>query len=380
MPDEIDLREQTEQTDRCRVFEALDNTDEGGTRTVRATGDVEHLLYRYQIIREHALDWTSEQDGPDGWEFAVTKGASVAEGMDIEFDVRDLPPQQRHSVLLATFDNLAPGQRFVLVNDHDPKPLSYELRSTRGDVFEWEYRSRDAGQWEVAITKTDSTETTDGEALTTFDVREIPKQERHPAIHHRYGMIPAGETVAIVAPHEPEPLHREFQQRYGDGFTWEVTDHEPGECRVHIRKLAASDAGSETVTSADDTESVSCHHHGAETPDHDDAGTDDHGDDPTGQHDADETKALSVTDELDVRDLPPAQRHEQIFDAYAGLQDGQGFVLVNDHDPKPLYHQFDAEEGPEFYWEYQQREPGEFRVLIGKHETAVASPDTEPPL
>jgi len=39
---------------------------------------------------------------------------------------------------------------------------------------------------------------------------------------------------------------------------------------------------------------------------------------------------------------------------------------VNDHDPKPLYHQFDAEAGPEFYWEYRKRDPGEFRVLIGK--------------
>nr|WP_233562781.1 DUF2249 domain-containing protein [Haloarcula sp. Atlit-120R] len=48
-------------------------------------------------------------------------------------------------------------------------------------------------------------------------------------------------------------------------------------------------------------------------------------------------------------------------------------MLVNDHDPKPLYHQFDAEAGSEFRWEYRQKEPGEFRVLIGKSEAGDSS-------
>ena len=44
-------------------------------------------------------------------------------------------------------------------------------------------------------------------------------------------------------------------------------------------------------------------------------------------------------------------------------------MLVNDHDPKPLYHQFEAEAGPAFYWEDKKEAPGEFRVLIGKTES-----------
>jgi hemerythrin-like domain-containing protein len=39
---------------------------------------------------------------------------------------------------------------------------------------------------------------------------------------------------------------------------------------------------------------------------------------------------------LDVRQLAPAQRHESIFETYQALASGAGFVLVNDHDPKPL--------------------------------------------
>jgi uncharacterized protein (DUF2249 family) len=46
---------------------------------------------------------------------------------------------------------------------------------------------------------------------------------------------------------------------------------------------------------------------------------------------------------LDVRDLPPAQRHERIHDAFAALDAGETLVVVNDHDPAPLYYEFAAE-------------------------------------
>lgn len=43
---------------------------------------------------------------------------------------------------------------------------------------------------------------------------------------------------------------------------------------------------------------------------------------------------------LDVHTLPPARRHSLIFQTYESLQPGKSFLLVNDHDPKPLYYQF----------------------------------------
>jgi uncharacterized protein (DUF2249 family) len=38
--------------------------------------------------------------------------------------------------------------------------------------------------------------------------------------------------------------------------------------------------------------------------------------------------------ELDVRVIPPRERHPRIFALFDRLEPGQGFVLVNDHDPK----------------------------------------------
>jgi len=46
---------------------------------------------------------------------------------------------------------------------------------------------------------------------------------------------------------------------------------------------------------------------------------------------------------LDLRDVPPPQRHPKVFDAFDDLESGEALSLVNDHDPKPLYHQLVAE-------------------------------------
>ncbi len=46
---------------------------------------------------------------------------------------------------------------------------------------------------------------------------------------------------------------------------------------------------------------------------------------------------------LDVRDVPPPQRHPKIHDAFAGLESGGTLLVVNDHEPKPLYYEFVAE-------------------------------------
>lgn len=70
--------------------------------------------------------------------------------------------------------------------------------------------------------------------------------------------------------------------------------------------------------------------------------------------------------DLDVRSEPPARRHQLIFDNYHALEAGTGFVLVNDHDPKPLYYQFAAEHPDQFTWEYLESGPETWRVRIGR--------------
>lgn len=76
--------------------------------------------------------------------------------------------------------------------------------------------------------------------------------------------------------------------------------------------------------------------------------------------------------ELDVRSEPPARRHQLIFETYEALAAGEGFVLVNDHDPKPLEYQFAAEHPDRYTWDYLEQGPAVWRVRIGRPPEAAA--------
>lgn len=67
---------------------------------------------------------------------------------------------------------------------------------------------------------------------------------------------------------------------------------------------------------------------------------------------------------LDVRTLPPRERHTRIFAHLRAMPRGAVLHLVNDHDPKPLWYQLQAEQPGAFTWEYEQQGPECWRVRI----------------
>lgn len=69
---------------------------------------------------------------------------------------------------------------------------------------------------------------------------------------------------------------------------------------------------------------------------------------------------------LDIRQLPPIQRHPLIIQRFEALAPGESFILVNDHDPKPLFYQFQAERTGEFTWEYLEEGPAVWQVRLGR--------------
>jgi uncharacterized protein (DUF2249 family) len=73
---------------------------------------------------------------------------------------------------------------------------------------------------------------------------------------------------------------------------------------------------------------------------------------------------------IDVRTIPPGQRHPTIFGTWARLAPGEAILLVNDHDPVPLYHPVASERTGTFRWEYLERGPKVFRVRIAKGDFA----------
>lgn len=73
-------------------------------------------------------------------------------------DVREIPPRNRHPLIFQTFDALAEGEAFELVNDHDPKPLYYQFSHERPNLFVWEYLEQGPTTWRVAIQRKTSAE------------------------------------------------------------------------------------------------------------------------------------------------------------------------------------------------------------------------------
>jgi uncharacterized protein (DUF2249 family) len=69
----------------------------------------------------------------------------------IELDVRLIPPREKHPSIFRTFDGLAPAEAMVIVNDHDPRPLRYQLLAERPDTFEWTYLEEGPEVWRVRI-------------------------------------------------------------------------------------------------------------------------------------------------------------------------------------------------------------------------------------
>jgi len=75
---------------------------------------------------------------------------------------------------------------------------------------------------------------------------------------------------------------------------------------------------------------------------------------------------------IDVQTIPPHERHPLILQTARDLEPGNGFLLVNDHDPRPLHRQIQALFGNAVTWSYLERGPERWWVRIAKPETVLA--------
>jgi uncharacterized protein (DUF2249 family) len=68
-------------------------------------------------------------------------------------DVRDLVPRERHERIFSELASLEPGRQVRLINDHDPKPLHYQLLAEHPAEFDWDEEEMGPERWVVAITR-----------------------------------------------------------------------------------------------------------------------------------------------------------------------------------------------------------------------------------
>lgn len=108
------------------------------------------------MIHLHPSIW--DLDGRPALEAVGLLSAGGASYMPAEnpvntVDVRETPVWERHPRIFETFDNLNPGEAMLLINDHDPKPLYYQMSAERPGTFEWKYKEEGPRVWSVEITR-----------------------------------------------------------------------------------------------------------------------------------------------------------------------------------------------------------------------------------
>ncbi len=164
---------------------------------------------------------------------------------------------------------------------------------------------------------------TAGGDVIVLDVRGLEPPEPMVRTLAALESLPDAATLVQINVRVPRFLLPLLDER---GFAYEIREQEPDLVRVFIRRAEAARS------------------------------------EPEPERDSDMPDQRT----LDVRVIPPREKHPAIFETFAALAPGESFVLVNDHDPKPLRYQFQFEHEGEFGWEYLEQGPTVWRVQISR--------------
>lgn len=159
----------------------------------------------------------------------------------VRFDVREIPCRVKHAQILQRWADLAVGEYFVLINDHDPVPLYYQFEAQFPDAFDWVYLRRGPEEYQVKITKRRSVDvthvapkpftvptrvcdTSDGGTLE-IDARGLEPPEPLIRILTALETLTVGGRLRAHTDREPCHLFAEAEQR---GFCHECTAQPDG--------------------------------------------------------------------------------------------------------------------------------------------------------
>lgn len=157
-----------------------------------------------------------------------------------------LPPAIKHKTIFDTFDQLEEGESFVLRNDHDPKPLYYQLSTMKGDIFTWEYLQQGPDVFEIRIGKK---EAKDKEVELRSSEKVLDGICLDPAVKFQtimktFNDLKPGEGFILKNDHDPKPLYYHLSGEHGDTFTWDYLQEGPDIFQIRITKKALANSQS----------------------------------------------------------------------------------------------------------------------------------------
>jgi regulator of cell morphogenesis and NO signaling len=137
-------------------------------------------------------------------------------------NVTVIEPRLKHPTIFEKFDSLSPGEAFIIHNDHDPKPLYYQLLAERGQIFAWDYLEKGPETWQVKIAKN-----TNAENVETIG-EIVAKDYRKAQVFKNMGIdfcCGGKKTIAEVCEKkgiDPTELERQLSSIKGDSANSET--------------------------------------------------------------------------------------------------------------------------------------------------------------
>jgi regulator of cell morphogenesis and NO signaling len=155
----LDVTQLPHGTNHKAVLDTFDHLKAGESFILHNDHDPKPLYYQFVITRKDTFTWDYLKNGPDvvevriGKKMLSQKEEEKTENGEKVLDGICLDPSVKFQTIMKTFNDLKEGEHFILHNDHDPKPLYYQLSATHGDSFTWEYLKQGPDAFDIRIGK-----------------------------------------------------------------------------------------------------------------------------------------------------------------------------------------------------------------------------------
>lgn len=154
----MDLRKTKKEDQRYAVFHRYGMMQEGDTMELIAENDPEEIKAIFEKKFTGKYQWQYKKHSTGEVIVHITKnieGGEAEENIALvdSFDLRPYPPAERHEMFYKAFADLKQGESFEFINDHDPKPLYYQMEFESKEPFKWIYLEEGPEEWKVKVSK-----------------------------------------------------------------------------------------------------------------------------------------------------------------------------------------------------------------------------------